>query len=203
MADPPRLSRRGLFRSVGGAALLSGCARPGGRPNAPGGAPGVGPEPVGVELVLDGRTVRARVPVQRTLAACLRDDLGATAPKTSCDRGACGACMVRVDGKALPSCTLLAVDADGRRVDTAASPDPPPTLAALRAAFVAHDAAQCGYCTSGMIVSAWDLLEGAAEPAKLTEDEVRRAMAGNLCRCGTHRAVVRAVLDVARGAAPT
>ncbi|RMG97087.1 MAG: (2Fe-2S)-binding protein [Deltaproteobacteria bacterium] len=199
MSDAPRLSRRGLFRTVGGTAVLSGCTREGGGLRRPAHPEVAGPDPTEVQLVLDGRRVRARVPIVRTLATCLTEDLGATAPKVACDRGACGACMVRVDGRALPSCSLLAVDVDGRCVDTAAHPEPPPLLAALRKAFVEHDAAQCGYCTSGMIVAAWDLLEHANARADLTEDEVRRKMAGNLCRCGTHRAVVRAVLAVARG----
>ncbi len=198
VARPPRLSRRGLLRTVGTTTALAACKPPKAHEAAPPEDVEVlGPEPIPVTFLLDGRRVRAKVPVQRTLQVCLQEDLGCTAPKAPCDRGACGGCLVRLDGVAVPSCTMLAADADGRCVDTAAHPDPPPLLAALRRAFVAHDAAQCGYCTAGMITAAWDLLDRAPEPAALDEAAVRRAMAGNLCRCGTHRAVVRAILDVA------
>ncbi len=141
------------------------------------------------EAALDPRT---------TLAEFLRDQLNLTGTKIGCSRAECGACTVLVDGKAMVSCTMLAVDAAGKKITTVESLAGNGQLNALQQAFWESGAAQCGYCTPGMLMSATALL--AAKP-KPTEDEVRRALSGNLCRCTGYRKIVEGVL-VASGQAP-
>jgi aerobic-type carbon monoxide dehydrogenase small subunit (CoxS/CutS family) len=127
---------------------------------------------------------------QRRLVDVLRDDLGLTGTKVGCAEGACGACAVLLDGRAVASCLLLAVAAEGHEVTTieGLSRD---GLTALQDAFATEDALQCGYCTPGQIVSASALLAGTGQP---TREEIRVALAGNLCRCGAYPKIERAIL---------
>ncbi|MDO8533556.1 MAG: (2Fe-2S)-binding protein [Xanthobacteraceae bacterium] len=146
----------------------------------------------GYRLRVNGRdrTVESSDPDQ-PLLYLLRNALGLNAAKFGCGLGQCGACNVLIDGRAVPSCTLSIADAQGKSVTTleglgsASKPHP------IQAAFVKEQVPQCGYCTPGMIVSAAALLAGKPKP---TEAEVRSALDGNLCRCGTHTRVVRAVM---------
>lgn len=198
------LTRRGLFRSMGTAALVVGCAKPGETPDAPTSGPAAvgqafGVEPASLEFVLDGEPMRVETEARTTLLELLRLDLDRTGTKVVCDRGACGACMVLVDGTPRNSCMLLAHDVAGTEVTTVAGLGKG-ELSALQAAFVEHDALQCGFCTSGMLISTSALLR-RAEGRSLAADEVREAIAGNLCRCGTYPHVVSATLAVANGEA--
>ncbi len=201
------LTRRGLFRSLGTAALVAGCAKPNNDattgpqdPNKAARDPdAVGFEPAALEFVLDGHPVRVETEARTTLLELLRLDLGQTGTKLVCDRGACGACMVLVDGVARNSCMLLAHDVAGCEVQTVAGLSEQGQLSALQAAFVEHDAMQCGFCTSGMLISSAALLR--RKPGKLEPADVQDAIAGNLCRCGTYHHVVAAVLSVANGQA--
>jgi nicotinate dehydrogenase subunit A len=129
----------------------------------------------------------------------LRYDLGLSGPRFGCGVGLCGACFVLIDGQARSSCDFPAWAAEGKDITTVEGLLDGGTLHAVQRAVIEEQAAQCGYCTSGMIVSAVALLRGNAAP---TEDEVRAGLDGNLCRCGAHGRIVKAVLRAAADAAP-
>jgi len=131
---------------------------------------------------------------QTPLLYVLRNDLGLTGTKFGCGLAQCGACTVLVDGRAVRSCSTAASAAQSRRVTTIEGLGSPERPDPLQAAFIEEQAAQCGYCTSGMIMSARALLAQTPRP---TEAQVRQALAGNLCRCGSHVRVIRAVLRAA------
>lgn len=160
----------------------------------------LGPGPAPLQFTLNGAAKTAEAAPSTTLAELLRHELDATGTKIVCDRGACGACTVLVDGVARPSCMTLAHDVAGRAVTTVEGLAQGGKLSALQQAFVDHDALQCGYCTSGMLMSCQGLLAGPRRGA-LDAEGVKRAISGNLCRCGTYPNVVSAVLSVAGKAA--
>lgn len=129
-----------------------------------------------------------------SLAQALREELNLTGTKIGCDTGNCGACTVLVDGKVVKSCLLLAVKAKGREILTIEGLAENGKLSPLQEAFVEHFAVQCGYCTPGMIMAAKALLDGNPDP---TEEEVREAIRGNLCRCTGYVKIVEAILSCA------
>ena len=131
---------------------------------------------------------------QTPLLYVLRNDLGLTGTKFGCGLAQCGACTVLIEGRAVRSCSTAASAAQGLRVTTIEGLGSPERPDALQAAFIEEQAAQCGYCTAGMIMSARALLAQTPRP---TEAQVRRALAGNLCRCGSHVRVIRAVMRAA------
>jgi aerobic-type carbon monoxide dehydrogenase small subunit (CoxS/CutS family) len=145
-----------------------------------------------VELNVNGELHRLDVPVERTLAETLRLELGLTGTKIACGEGHCGACTVQLDGVPVLSCITLAHTVGGRAVTTIEGLREHP----LVEAFVAADATQCGFCTPGQIVSAAALLEATPHPEPA---EIKHAMAGNLCRCGTYPKIERAIDAVAAG----
>jgi xanthine dehydrogenase YagT iron-sulfur-binding subunit len=147
-----------------------------------------------IRLVVNGTRRRVEVEDRWTLAELLRDHLGLTGTKLGCERGECGACTVLLDGKPVYSCSNLAVWADGRSVQTVEGLAREGRLDPLQQAFVEHDAPQCGFCTSGQLMSARALLNANPHPSA---DEVRAAMAGNLCRCSNYNKYVEAVLAAA------
>ena len=129
----------------------------------------------------------------------LRDDVGLHGPKFGCGLGQCGACTVLMDGQAVRSCQVTIRAAQNRDITTLEGLGSPENLHHIQAAFVAEQAAQCGYCTNGMIMSTVALL---AKTPKPTETQVRTALAGNLCRCGSHVRVLRAVMRAANAGGP-
>jgi nicotinate dehydrogenase subunit A len=139
------------------------------------------------------RTVTVDDPDMPLLYA-LRDDLALRGPKFGCGLGQCGACTVLLDGEATRSCVTRAMDAQGRRITTLEGLGSPDRPSRVQAAFIAEQAAQCGYCTNGMIVTATALLSRLPRP---TESDIREALAQNLCRCGSHARVLAAVLRAA------
>lgn len=145
---------------------------------------------------VNGRVSEADVDPATPLVYVLRNDLLLNGPKLGCARGQCGACTVLVDGRAMRSCQMRAGDAVGHQITTLEGLGTPAAPHPLQAAFIAEQAAQCGYCTSGMIMQAAELL--ADKRQGLTEADVRAALDHNLCRCGTQPRVVRAVMRAAR-----
>jgi carbon-monoxide dehydrogenase small subunit len=149
-----------------------------------------------ISVAVNGETYEHEIDARRLLVHFLRDDLDLTGTHVGCDTGNCGACTVLLDGKAVKSCMLLAVQADGSQITTVEGLAPDGELAPLQRSFSQHHALQCGYCTPGMLVSATSLL--AENPAP-SEEEIRRALQGNICRCTGYVNIVRAVKAVADG----
>ena len=144
-------------------------------------------------LTVNGQSYVTQVKPNWTLAFVLREKLGLVATKIGCDRGTCGTCTVLVDGRAVYSCMLLAMEADGTNIVTLEGLSDGITLHAIQQAFIDNDAVQCGYCIPGYMMSAKALLDANSNP---TRDEVREALSGHLCICGNTKKIVAAVLGV-------
>jgi aerobic carbon-monoxide dehydrogenase small subunit len=150
---------------------------------------------VPVRLTVNGETRQVEVETRLLLVHLLRDTLGLTGTHVGCDTTNCGACTVHLDGEAVKSCTVLAVQADGAEVTTIEGMADGEKLHPLQEAFWNDHGLQCGYCTPGMIMAAADLLQRNPDP---TEEEVRHGLEGNLCRCTGYHNIVKAVLDAAK-----
>jgi len=151
-----------------------------------------------ISLEINGEQIEMEVPARRLLVHFIRDDLGLTGTHVGCDTGNCGACTVQLDGEPVKSCMMLAVQADGARIATVEGLAPDGDLTALQRAFNEHHALQCGYCTPGMLMSASALLARNPHP---TEEEVRYALQGNICRCTGYVNIVEAVVAAGGGGA--
>jgi carbon-monoxide dehydrogenase small subunit len=151
-----------------------------------------------VAVEVNGDLYEREVDARRLLVHFLRDDLELTGTHIGCDTGNCGACTVLYNGQAVKSCMLLAVQADGAKIETVEGLARDGELHPLQQAFSDHHALQCGYCTPGMLMSAKHLLDTNPEP---TETEIRRAIQGNICRCTGYVNIVEAIAAVARGEA--
>ena len=141
-------------------------------------------------IVLNGKPVTRRVPARQHLVDFLREEMGLTGSHVGCEHGVCGACTVRVDGEIVRGCLMLAVQADGRRVDTIEGLSDSGELAALQSAFHERNALQCGFCTPGMLMAALDLAENHPDA---TREQIRAHLSGNYCRCTGYQAIVDAV----------
>ena len=201
-APLPYLTRR-LFLSTAGASAaavaMAGCA-PASHPTAERGAVADGPRIEGavpVTLRINGKEHRLVVDPRTTLLDCLRETVVLTGTKKGCDHGQCGACTVHVNGRRVNSCLSLALVHDGQELTTIEGLGTPEALHPMQAAFVACDGYQCGYCTSGQIMSAVALLE---EPCGPDDADVKELMSGNICRCGAYPNIVAAIQRVRRGA---
>ena len=160
-----------------------------------GGPPVAGPAPVAITLKVNGVTRTLQVEPRMTLAEALRGPLGLTGTKIACNRGACSACTVWLDGATVCACMMLAIEVGARSVTTIEGLASGSQLHPVQAAFIEHDALQCGFCTPGMAMSCAALLEHKTEPSAA---DVQAAISGHLCRCGTYPHVVAATLAASR-----
>ena len=152
-------------------------------------------ETVRVRLVVNGRRVACEVAPRETLVDCLRNALELTGTHAGCEMGACGACLVQLDGRAVHSCLMFAVQADGATVNTIEGLTESGVIADLQAEFHRRNALQCGFCTPGMLVNAQELLSQVAQPSR---EDIRDALSGNYCRCTGYEAIVDAIDAVAK-----
>lgn len=152
------------------------------------------PSAMTINVQVNGTPHHVEVPVHRSLLDLLRDELGLTGTKECCAEGECGACTVLIDGRAVNSCLILAVEADGCAVTTIEGLADDDRLSPIQDAFVAQGAVQCGFCIPGMVVSAHYLLSHTPHPSSA---EIREGLSGNLCRCGGYNQICRAVAAAA------
>ncbi len=145
-----------------------------------------------VQFELNGKPVKADVPVRTTLVDCLRHDLRHTGTHVGCEHGVCGACTVIVDGAAVRSCLMLAVQAEGAKVTTVEGLSNDAALTPLQASFRKHHALQCGFCTPGMLTTAHALL---TEEPHADRERIREVLSGNLCRCTGYIPIIEAVYE--------
>jgi xanthine dehydrogenase YagT iron-sulfur-binding subunit len=157
-----------------------------------------GPGKVAVELNINGQPHKLEIEPRVTLLDALRDELQITGAKRVCDRGECGACTVILDGKAVYSCSVLAIAAQGKPIKTIESFMQGENLHPIQAAFVENDASQCGFCTPGFVVALKAFVD---EHPKATPEEMRRSLSGNVCRCGTYHGIQLAIAQVTQGGA--
>jgi aerobic-type carbon monoxide dehydrogenase small subunit (CoxS/CutS family) len=153
-----------------------------------------------ITLTVNGEKVTRHVEPRRHLIDFLRLDLGLTGSHVGCEHGVCGACTLRVNGKIMRGCLILAASLDGAEVVTIEGLSESGEVADLQAAFVARNAAQCGFCTPGMVMTAAELLAEGGSP---TRGEIREYLSGNYCRCTGYQAIVDAVEDMLRGRGAT
>ena len=192
----PGLSRRDFLRGSGAAAAataLTAAPLPMAADAAAAAESGVvamGPAPVKLQLDVNDATLTTHVEPRVTLLDALRNYLDVTGCKRVCDRGTCGACTVMVDGKPIYSCTMLALEAQGKKIKTAEALHNGGKLDAVPAAFVEYDAQQCGFCTPGFVVAMRAALD---HNPKITPAEMEKELAGNICRCGTYEQMRHAI----------
>lgn len=148
-----------------------------------------------IRLKVNGAEHELSIYPNMTLLSVLRDELGLTGAREGCQEGSCGACTVLVDGKAVRSCLLLAMDAEGKDIITIEGLAEDGQLHPMQQSFVDHGAIQCGFCSPGMILTAKALLDENPNPA---EDEIRKAISGNLCRCTGYVNIIEAIMAVAK-----
>ena len=199
-ASPPpetksAFSRRGFLQGASAGATVIGSALLTEQEAEAANLSAAGPGAVDIALNVNGIEMKTKVEPRETLLDTLRNHLDLTAAKRVCDRGTCGACTVMMDGKVVYGCTVLAIDAVGRKIETLESLSPNGRKAhPLIQAFVNNDAQQCGYCTPGFVMASKAFLDKNPNP---TYEDVKKGLGGNLCRCGTYMGIRKAVLEAA------
>jgi xanthine dehydrogenase YagT iron-sulfur-binding subunit len=201
--NPPNPSRRGFLVVAGTTAATAMVVGPAAaQPDRGSASPGVGPKPVAgpmiegavpITLRINGKEHSLQIDPRTTLLDCLRETVALTGTKKGCDHGQCGACTVHVNGRRVNSCLSLALLHDGEEITTIEGIGTPEKMHPMQAAFVACDGYQCGYCTSGQIMSAVALLN---EPCGPDDAAVKERMSGNICRCGAYQNIVAAIQQV-------
>ena len=200
--EPGGVSRRAMLKGAGAAAFAGVLGRRALAQDAEeeqepreAGIETLGPDAVEVSFTLNGKPTTLQVEPRVTLLDALRDRVGVTGTKRVCDRGACGACTVWLDGATVNACLVLAVDVAGAQVTTIEGLAGEAKLTPIQDAFVQCDAMQCGFCTSGMLMSCAALLRDVKQP---TLEQTKHAVVGNLCRCGTYPHVFQAVQEASQ-----
>ena len=189
-----KVSRRSFLKGMGAGAIATTMSSLQIPSLAQGVSPPVGLKEAVIQLNVNDRAYRLRVKSNWTLLEVLRKELGLTGTKKACDRGSCGACTVLVDGKAVYACSLLAIGMEGRRIYTVESLKKGEKLHPIQKAFSEHGGYQCGFCTPGLMMTTKALLDKNPNPKP---DEIRQALAGNLCRCGAYPKILESVLSAA------
>ena len=188
-------SRRGFLQGLGaGTGVLSTGILVEEAEAAPS-TPIAGPGLVDITLDINGKATKISAEPRTTLLDALRNQLNMTGAKRVCDRGTCGACTMIVDKKVVYGCTMLAIDAQGKKIETIEGLAPEGRLHPVSQAFWDNDAQQCGYCTPGFVMAAKGFLDRNPNP---TYEQVKKGLGGNLCRCGTYVGVRKAVLQAAQ-----
>jgi xanthine dehydrogenase YagT iron-sulfur-binding subunit len=191
------VSRRAFLKTVGATSVAATVVGGAAEAQTTGATP-VGPGPVPITLTINGKKHQLTVEPRVTLLDAMRDRLDFTGLKRVCDRGSCGACTAIVDGRTAYTCSMLAIEAQGKEIRTVEGLTAGTVLHPVQQAFVTHDGTMCGFCTPGFVMSAVALLEKHPNP---TPQQARAALDGNICRCGTYTRVLEAVLDPAKGVA--
>jgi xanthine dehydrogenase YagT iron-sulfur-binding subunit len=190
------VSRRAFLKTVGVTGVAAGVI---GGPEADAqtstSAP-IGPGEVPITLRIDGKPHQLKVEPRVTLLDAMRDRLDKTGAKRVCDRGTCGACTAIVDGRAVYTCSMLAIEAQGKEIRTIEGLAQGTALHPLQQAVVEHDGTMCGFCTPGFVMAAVALLEKHPKP---TVEQIRDGLDGNICRCGTYKGLLEAVLETGKG----
>ncbi len=193
------ISRRAFLQGVSAGAAATGLLTVGVSPKIaeakPAGSKTLGPRPVPITLKVNGTQHQVAVEPRQTLLDVVRNMLDITGPKPICERGSCGGCTVLLNGQPVYSCMMLALDAVGKEITTVEGLATGGKLDPVQTAFVQHDAQMCGFCTPGFVVSVRALLNRNPNP---TLDDVKQAVSGNLCRCGTYPRVFEAALTAAK-----
>ncbi|HUJ89288.1 MAG TPA: 2Fe-2S iron-sulfur cluster-binding protein [Syntrophorhabdales bacterium] len=192
-----RVSRRDFLKGLGTGTVAAAVMTTAGPKAEAEAAPPKGIREAVIQTEINGRVYRLAVKTHWTLLDVLRTELGLTGTKKSCDRGSCGACTVIMDGMAVDACSLLAVEADKRKITTIEGLSDGEILHPIQAAFMREDALQCGFCTPAMIMSTKALLDKNPRPSP---DEIKEALAGNICRCSAYPKIVKAAMSVAQKA---
>jgi xanthine dehydrogenase YagT iron-sulfur-binding subunit len=182
-------SRRDFLKTVGAGGIAAGVVGPA---EVEAQAQGVGPGPVPITLTINGRTHRLDVEPRVTLLDAVRNHLNITGVKRVCDRGSCGACTMIVDGRTIYACSTLAIEMQGKTIRTVEGLTAGTALHPVQQAFCEHDALMCGFCTPGFVTATVALLERNPSP---TPEDARKALDGNICRCGTYNRVLEAALQ--------
>ena len=189
--NEPGFSRRTFLKTVGASGVAAGVLGPGRVAEAQGPRT-VGPGAIPIQLNINGRVHRLEVEPRVTLLDAVRNRLNITGVKRVCDRGACGACTMIVDGKTIYACSTLAIEMQGKMIRTVEGLAEGTVLHPVQQAFCEHDGLMCGFCTPGFVTATVALLEKNSKP---TKEQARRALDGNICRCGTYARVLEAALD--------
>lgn len=193
-----RVSRRSFIQTLGASAAAGAIQAKAEAMVHEDGPRVLGPDPVKIELNINGAAVPMTIDPATTLLEAIRMNASLTGAKEVCDRGSCGGCSVIIDGKLIVSCMMLAIDAVGTKITTVEGLSKNGTLDPVQEAFVKHDALQCGFCTPGLVMASRSLLNDIPKP---TMDQIKHWLSGNICRCGTYTNIFNAVLE-ASGQSP-